>query len=479
MALPRIAVVGGGISGLAAAHRIVERARGRVDVALYEASARLGGVIATERIGDRLLEAGPDSFIVEKPWAAELCRRVGLGEELIPPNEGSRKTLVVQEGRLESLPDAFQLIAPGRIGPFLRTAILSWRGKLTALKDLVLPRGGPPPNGDESLASFVRRRLGREVLERIAQPLIGGIYTADPETLSLSATMPRFLEMERRDRSVILALLRQNRRVSAAGTSGARFALFLTLRGGIEDLVTTLAARLPDGSVRLQTPVVGLERDAGGWALHLANGPVERADAVVMALPAPRAAEALAGTDADLAARLRDISYASSAIVSLVYRRSDLPRPVDAFGFVVPHVEGRPLIAASFSSIKYPGRAPDDELLVRVFVGGALRPDLFGLDDETLARTTRNELRDLLGIRSEPLLTRIWRHPESMPQYRVGHPARIAALRERARNHPGLALAGNAYEGVGLADCVRSGEAAADALLEELEKVGTPRTGSL
>jgi protoporphyrinogen/coproporphyrinogen III oxidase len=478
MTLPRVAVVGGGISGLAAAHRIVERGGGRIDVALFEGSPRLGGVITTERIGDRLLEAGPDSFVVEKPWAAELCRRIGLGDSLIPPNLGSRRTLVVHRGRLEPLPDAFQLMAPGRLGPFLRTPLLSWRGKLVALKDLVLPRGGPPPAGDESLASFVRRRLGQEVLDRIAQPLIGGIYTADPETLSLSATMPRFLEMERRDRSVIKALLRQNRRAPTPGTSGARFALFLTLRGGLEELVSALAARLPEGSVHLEAPVVGLRRKAEGWELRLGSGSIERADAVVMALPAPRAASVLAELDPALAAGLREIDYASSAIVSLAYRRADLP-PVDAFGFVVPHVEGRRLIAVSFSSIKYPGRAPDDEVLLRVFVGGALQPELCELDDEALARMTRGELRDLLGVRSEPLLTRIWRHPESMPQYRVGHPGRVAALRDRSRRYPGLALAGNAYEGVGLADCVRSGEAAADSLLDELQGIGSPRTGSL
>jgi protoporphyrinogen/coproporphyrinogen III oxidase len=479
MTRARVAVVGGGISGLAAAHRIVECGGGRVDVTLFEGSSRLGGVIATERAGERLLESGPDSFLAEKPWAAELCRRIGLGDELIPPNAGSRRTLVVHRGRLEPLPEAFQLMAPGRIGPFLRTPILSWPGKLAALKDLVLPRGGPAPDGDESLASFVRRRLGQEVLDRIAQPLIGGIYTADPETLSLAATMPRFLEMERKHRSVIAALLAQNRGTAGDGTSGARFALFLTLRGGIGELVSALAARLPEGSLRMSTPVVGLAREAGGWRLHLGDGSSERADAVVMALPAPRAAEVLTSLDPDLAARLREIVYASSAIVSLVYRRADLPRPVDAFGFVVPHIERRRLIAASFSSIKFPGRAPDDELILRIFVGGALQPELFGLDDEAIAQATREELRDLLGVRSEPLLTRIRRHPESMPQYRVGHPGRVAALRAHAARHAGLALAGNAYEGVGLADCVKSGEAAADALLAELGKTETLRTGNL
>lgn len=475
---PRLAVIGGGITGLAAAHRVVERARGRVEVALFEASDRLGGVIETERSGERLVEGGPDSFVIDKPWALELCRRIGLEPELIPTNDRSRRTLVVHEGRLAELPEAFQLMAPGRIGPFLRTPLLSWRGKLAALKDLVLPRGGPPPGGDESLASFVRRRLGREVLERIAQPLVGGIYTADPETLSLAATMPRFLEMERRKRSVILALMGQGQSAATTGTSGARFGLFLTLRGGIGELVAALAARLPEGSGRTRAPVAALERSAGGgFVLRLASGAEEPFDAVAVALPAPRAAAVLAGLDAELAAGLRAIEYASSAIVSLVYRRSDLAEPVDAFGFVVPHGERRRLIAASFSSIKYPGRAPDGELLVRAFVGGALQPELFDLDDDALSRAVRDELRDLLGVRSEPLAMRIRRHPESMPQYRVGHLDRVAALFAQAGRHRGLALAGNAYHGVGLPDCIRSGEAAADALLDQLG-LGGDTTGS-
>jgi oxygen-dependent protoporphyrinogen oxidase len=466
---PRLGVIGGGISGLAAAHRIVERARDRVEVVLFEAGDRLGGVIETEKTGDRLLEGGPDSFVVDKPWARDLCRRIGLGDRLIPTNESARRTLVIRGGRLVEVPEAFQLMAPGRIGPFLRSPLLSWPGKLAALKDLVLPRGGPPADGDESLASFVRRRLGAEVLERIAQPLVGGIYTADPETLSLAATMPRFLEMERRDRSLILALLRQGRGAATTGTSGARFNLFLTLRGGIGELVDALAARLPEGAARIRAPVTALARSAdGALVLRLASGSEERFAGVVVALPAPRAAPVIAPLDAALAAGLAEIEYASSAIVSLVYRRSDLAEPVDAFGFVVPHAEGRRLIAASFSSVKYPGRAPDDELVVRAFVGGALQPELFALDDEAMSRAVREELRDLLRLRAEPLLMRIRRHPEAMPQYRVGHLRAVAALESRAARNPGLALAGNAYHGVGLADCVRSGEAAADVLLRQL-----------
>jgi oxygen-dependent protoporphyrinogen oxidase len=256
--------------------------------------------------------------------------------------------------------------------------------------------------------------------------------------------------------------------VPASGTSGARFGLFLTLRGGLGDLVEAIAARLPEGCTRTGRPVTALKASPGGFLLQFADGDEEHFDAVAMALPAPRAAAVLHELDAELAAGLGGIEYASSAIVSVVYRRSDLAEPIDAFGVVVPHAERRRLIAASFSSIKYEGRAARDELLVRAFVGGALRPDLFDLDDDALSRAVREELGELLRVRSEPLMMRIRRHPEAMPQYRVGHLGRVAAIMARAARHPGLALAGNAYHGVGLPDCIRSGELAAEALLAQL-----------
>jgi len=473
---PRLVVVGGGITGLAAAHRVVERAPGACEVVLLEASDRLGGVIATERRDGFLLEGGPDSFISEKPAAIDLCRRIGLGDQLLPTSDHFRRTLIVRDGRLVPLPDGFQLLGPTRVLPFLLSPVLSLGGKLAAAKDLVLPRGGPPPDGDESLASFVRRRLGREVLDRLAQPLAGGIYTADPETLSLASTMPRFLELERSHRSVILGLRAQARKAgaAAAGTSGARFGLFVTLRDGMATLPAALAARLPDGTVRLGTCVRRIartadERGAGrAWRVELASGASLDADAVLVALPAPAAAPALAHLDPELSRGLDAIGYASSAVVTLAYRRDRVPSPPQAFGFVVPATERRRVIAGSFTDVKYTGRAPADAVLMRLFVGGALQPELFGLDDDAMMRTAREELRDLLGITGEPMLSWIQRWPASMPQYHVGHARRVAEVERRVAMLPGLALAGNAYHGVGLADCVRSGEAATDFLLATL-----------
>ncbi len=459
----RVAVIGGGISGLAAAHRLLELARDAgqpLELRLFEAGDRLGGVIRTEREAGCVIEAGPDSFLSEKPAALRLCERLGLVDALVGTREEFRRTYVVRAGRLHALPDGFLLMAPTRLWPLVATPLFSWSGKLRMALDLVLPRGS---GADESLAAFVRRRLGREALERVAQPLVGGIYTADPEQLSLAATMPRFLEMERTSRSIILAMWRQQRAAAAQRTagSGARWSLFLSFADGLQTLVDALAARLPDGSVRLRHPVAALtRRPHGGWNLD----DTYDCDAVIVATPAHAAAALLRPLDAALAAGLDTIPYASSATVTLAWRREAVPHPLDGFGFVVPHVERRALLAGTFSSLKYPGRAPADLLLVRAFVGGALRPELVELDDAALTTAVREELAELLGVRAAPALVRIARWRRAMPQYYVGHAARVSDIRARAAAL-GIALAGNAYEGVGIPDCIRSGEDAAACLL--------------
>jgi oxygen-dependent protoporphyrinogen oxidase len=465
----KLVVVGGGISGLAAAHRAVEvaRERGRpLDLVLLEAAERLGGTIQTEHRDGFLVECGPDSFLSEKPWALELCRRLGLEPRLLRTDDRFRRTYVVFGGRLHPLPDGFQLLAPARLGPLAASRLFSWPGKLRMALDLVLPRGADP---DESLGSFVRRRLGREALERVAQPLVAGIYTADPDELSLAATMPRFLEMERRERSVILALRRAARQAPdlREGVSGARWSLFVTLAEGMEELIRALATRLPPGAVRLKEAVTGVAREGSGWRIATAGGAAVDADAVILAPASHQAARLLRYVDPGLAHLLDGIPHASSAIVTLAYRRRDIGHPLDGFGFVVPQIERRPIIAGSFSSVKYPGRAPADHVLLRVFMGGALNEGALAVDDEALAATARREVAGLLAIAGEPLFVRVVRHPRAMPQYHVGHAARVAAIEQAVARLPGLRLAGGAYRGVGIADCVRSGEAATDALLGE------------
>jgi oxygen-dependent protoporphyrinogen oxidase len=458
----RLVVVGGGVTGLAAAHRAVELARERgiaFDLTLIEARDRLGGTIASERADGFLVEAGPDSFLSEKPWALALCRRLGVEDRLVRTDDRFRKVFVWYGGRLHPLPDGFQLLAPTAMLPFATSSLFSLPGKLRMALDVVLPRGG---GDDESLGAFVRRRLGAEALERVAQPLVAGIYTADPDDLSLTATMPRFIELEKNNRSIILGLRRALRRAPLPGTSGARWSLFVTFAGGMEELITTLAARLPAGAAALGQRVRALERAGARWRVTTDEGAVFAADRVILATEAHATARLTRYLDPSLATLLEEIPYSSAATLSLGYRRADVPHPLDGFGFVVPRSEGRALLAGTFSSVKYPGRAPEGHVLIRGFLGGMLNAAVLSEDDGALVARARAELRAALGITAEPVLTRLHRWPASMPQYRVGHLTRVETIERAAAALPGLALAGAAYRGVGIADCVRAGEAAAE-----------------
>jgi len=458
----KIVVVGGGITGLAAAHRAVELARERgsaLELTLIESRDRLGGTIVSERVDGFLVEAGPDSFLSEKPWALALCRRLGVEHRLVRTDDRFRKVFVWHGGRLHPLPDGFQLLAPTAMRPFVTSSLFSLPGKLRMALDLVLPRGSAD---DESLGAFVRRRLGAEALERVAQPLVAGIYTADPDDLSLAATMPRFLEVEKRDRSIILGLRRALKQAPLPGTSGARWSLFVTFGHGMEEMITALAGRLPAGAVVLKQRVSALERAGDRWRVKTAEGGGFDADRVILSGEAHASARLVRYLDPALANLLSEIPYSSAATVSLGYRRADVPHPLDGFGFVVPRVEGKALLAGTFSSVKYPQRAPEGHVLIRGFLGGMLNTAILDEDDAALIGRARAELREALGITAEPVLTRLHRWPASMPQYRVGHLARVDTIERAMAALPGLALAGGAYRGVGIADCVRSGEAAAE-----------------
>ena len=456
----RIGIIGGGITGLAAAHRLIELDTS-ADVTLLEASDRMGGVLRTERRDGFLIESSADNFITNVPWGVDLCRRVGLGEQLISTNPAHRRVMVVCRGKLQYIPDGFLLMAPSRLGPILKTPILSPLGKARLLAEpLVESRS---ERSDESLASFCRRRLGRETFERLIQPLISGIYTADPEKLSMMATMPRFVEMERQHGSLAAAMLSAGSRGEGdTASSGARYSLFVAPRDGMQSLVEALVAKLPESTLRTNWPVGSIHRSGRQWDVRSASHETLSFDRLIVATRSSQAAELLANVDQPLADDLAKIPYAGCSVVVTAYRREQIAHHLEAFGVVVPAIEKRRILAISFSSNKYAGRAPDDCVLIRVFIGGACQPALNDLPDEQLKQITAEELRELLGARGEPLFAEVRRWGGAMAQYHVGHPQLVDGIEQRAAAIAGLELAGGAYRGVGVPNCIHSGEQAAE-----------------
>jgi oxygen-dependent protoporphyrinogen oxidase len=466
---PRIAVIGGGISGLAAAYDLVQRAP-NVDLLLFEASDRLGGVVDTTSRNGFLIEAAADSFLTTSPAAVDLAHRVGLERELIASNASHRQSFVIQNGRLQPIPEGFQAMAPSRIRPMFASRVLSLRGKIRlAFEYFVPPKAS---DEDESLGSFVRRRFGHETFDRLAQPLVGSVYTADSERLSIDATMPRFRQMEREHGSLLRAALRQRNQQQIDSSGGARYGQFKSLRHGMMSLVRAIAERLPAQSLQLASPVqTVLPLEGNRWMLSI-GGEHPRSvvtDGLIIATPSTRASTLLAGFDASLAEDLAQIEYASCAVVSLGYRRNQIKHPLNGFGFVVPLVEQRTILSCSFSSEKYSERAPQGAVLLRVFIGGACQSGLLRLTASQLVALAEREVANLLQIQGEPVLRHVTRQHRAMPQYHIGHRNRVAAIHDRLARHSTLALAGNAYSGVGVPACIQSGQEAAHRILSRLD----------
>jgi len=464
----RVAILGGGISGLAAAHRLRELDPA-AEITLFEASDRLGGVLQTDRSRDGwLIERSADMFTTREPWALDLCRRIGIADELIETDRRFRRAYVVRRGRLVPVPEGFTLMSPARVWPIVMTPLLSPLGKLRLAWEYFV--AAKQDEADESLESFVVRRFGRETFDRLVQPLIGGIYTADPAKLSVQATLPQFLELERKYGSLIRGMRSQGSgfRVQGSGDrgqeSGARYGMFVAPRDGMQRLVEAIAAKLPPEIVRLNCPVERVEWTPTGWMID-ASTP-ESYDDLILATPGAVSSRLLAVVDSKLADLVSRVSYAGCSVAVLGIRRDQLARPLNGFGFVVPAIERRQIIAGSLASLKFPGRAPDGKLLLRVFVGGALQPELASLPDDEIRRIVLSELRELLGLSGEPEFFEVARWLGMMPQYHVGHLDLVRQIEERAAAIPNFALAGNAYRGVGVPFCVRSGEQAAEAVVK-------------
>lgn len=454
--MAEVAIVGGGIAGLSAAWALAKR---KVGFVLFEATPRWGGVIRTEQESGFLLEAGPDSILAQKSEGIALCRELGLGERLVPTNPASRTVFVLHRRRLHPLPEGMILAVPTRIRPMLTTRLFSWPGKLRMALDLAIP--ARKPGGDESIASFLRRRFGEESVARLGEPLLAGIHAGDPERLSIRATFPRFADLEARNGSLIRGMWG----VPASPTPSAAF---YSLTGGLTELVDALVARLPAAALRPGRPVVSVLRDADGFALALDGGERISARAVIVAAPAPKAAPLVEAALPPVARALAAIPFLSTATVLLGYRRADVTHPLDGYGLVVPRTEGLRSSACSFFSTKFPGRAPEGHVLLRGFLGGARDPDVLALDDQALVDVVTSEMAPVLGLRGSARLARVFRWPQATPQMEVGHFERMAEMERHLAEVARLFLAGAGLRGTGLpdsiADGMRAGNAAADAL---------------
>jgi oxygen-dependent protoporphyrinogen oxidase len=481
----RVAVLGGGISGLAAAYTLARarRAGAPIEEVLIEATERLGGVIRTEHIEGFVIEAGPDSFLAEKPEAAALARELGLGDSLLGSNDRERRTYILHRGRLAPLPDGLMLLVPTRLWPMVTTPLLPLRSKLAMAAEWF---ASPPSEGqpeDESVASFVTRHFGEAMLENIADPLLAGVYGGDSGSLSVRSVLPRFWEMERTHGSLTRATLQAMRRRremlsngSEAGTrsrsgSGRALPLFMTLKEGLEQLTSKIISRLDEPRLCRGRRVLGIERLSGSgarYALRYEGGTTLEAGAIVLAMPAHEDGRLLASLNPALGKTLGEIPYSSSMTVSLGYGVGTAAQLPPGFGFLVPHKEKRRMLACTFVHGKFRHRAPAGQALLRCFLGGARDPEALRLSDEEVVSLVRREVREILGFAAEPLFYRVHRWPSSMAQYTVGHAQRVAALQAELDQHPGLYLAGNAFSGIGISDCIRTGRTAAERAIASL-----------
>jgi oxygen-dependent protoporphyrinogen oxidase len=460
-----VLIIGGGISGLTAAHHFQTQARDTVDFRILESSTRVGGKILTVHENGFIVEGGPDSFLPRKTGVLDLCGALGLQNDLIEANQAG--IFVWSDGRLIAMPDGLMMMAPAKIGPFLKSSLISWPGKIRMGLEALIP--ARRDTSDESLGSFVRRRLGQEALDKIAGPLFAGIHSGNPETLSLRSTFPMFSDMERKHGSLLRAMLTKKKATGAPPQGNT----FFSLRGGLQTMVDALEKQLPADKILRGWNARRLVRTRRGFEARTASGQTVEADAVLLATPAHVTADIVEELDAPLAQKLKEIRYASTATVSLGFRQSDIPQTLNGTGFVVSQREKRRITACTWSSVKFPQRAPEGLVLLRAFMGGARTPGLAALPEEDLIRTALDEFRITLKIEAQPVLAKAFRWPQATPQYEVGHAARVAEIEELTALMPGLHLTGAAYRGGGIPDCVQNAKNEAKKIVREL---ATPDT---
>ncbi len=466
--MKRIAIIGGGISGLSAAYALEEKRKSAVplEYVLFESSTRLGGVLVTDHVDGCIVEAGPDSFLTEKPWATDLCKQIGLGDQLIGSNDSDRKTYIVTNRKLVVMPDGLMFMVPTKIIPTVLSPLFSWRTKFRMAAEWFHPPH--KATADETVAQMVERHYGPQMVDLLADPLLSGVYGGEASQLSVRSVLPRFADMESQYGSLGRAMLASRKKIKAASKGPAR-PLFTSLKDGMQQMIDALVARLDASALRTNSSVDSMlpQNDGAAWTICASNK-TDRFDAVIMATPTQAGAAVLRGSNEKLAQELAGIQYGSSVTVTLGYdekvRRSLPP----GFGFLVPRSEGRRMLAATFVHNKFPHRAPENRAIVRCFLGGARDEQILQSSQEEILEIVRRELREIIGLIAEPLFARVYKWKSAMAQYTVGHLERLQRIESLRQQLPTLALAGNGYSGIGVPDCVRSGTEAAAKVLASM-----------
>ncbi|MFQ5589421.1 MAG: protoporphyrinogen oxidase, partial [Nitrospiria bacterium] len=459
MSLPRkkVAIIGGGITGLSTAYFLQEAIKKEnrpIDLCLVEASARLGGKITSERVDGFVIEGGPDSFITQKKWGMTLIRDLGLTDRLVQTHPVNKSVFILSKGRLVPMPQGFNLMVPGKLLPFALSPLISLPGKARMGMDLFIPKRASTE--DESIASFVRRRLGEEAVQLFAEPILAGIFAGDAEKLSMKAAFPQFALLEQAHGSLIKGMLKRQGAAAKKGAPPPKWSLFVTLEEGLSSIVSEIRKRLDRVEIKTDSPVIAVSPLQSGYEVVTASERLT-ADSVVLTTPTYKAADWIQSWDGALSESLRKITYVSTATVSLGFHKKDVSHSLDGFGFVIPRREGSSMMASTWSSTKFPGRAPKDYVLIRVFMGGAYHQDVVDQSDTALIAIVRKELQSILGITAEPVVARAFRWHQANPQYHVGHLDLVSNIERETQKHPGLFLTGASYRGVGIPDCIQQG----------------------
>ena len=470
--MKQIVIIGGGIAGLAAAYYIHKEISKKIPVActVLESSENFGGKISTLRFDGFIVERGPDSFISQKPQAVELCKELGLTDQLIGTNPEHPSTYVCLKNKLVAMPDGLSLMIPTKFMPFILSPLFSWLGKIRMGMDLLIPK--KQSDEDESLASFVRRRMGEEALQKMAEPMLAGIYASDPELMSIKSTFPMFVQIEQKYRSLIIGMRARKRQQMKHQTKPIDkrkpFSLFMTLKNGLDEMVTMLVEKSNNINFRGTTKVTDLSLNGGDWKISLEGGTFISAEAVILATPAKISARLLESVAPEVTSLLDKIRYVSTATVSIAFKKEGFPHSLDGFGFLIPRAEGKRILACTWTSSKFPDRVPEGYVMLRCFLGGAMREELAEMDESAISTMVREELLDLMGISCEPVFLKVFQYKKSNVQYHVGHATLIESIRGELKKLPGIFVTGSAYTGVGIPDCIRDGTEVAKEAVEYL-----------